>query len=147
MRLGGAALVGEEPGQVDRDAQLEPPGPLAERDVQPAAEAALGGRRGVRRLLGAEQSASDQLGLGGVKNMVLYGTPTAGSTTLVNNLQPSNITVCYSGDYGVGQGTVSVKIEGYSYTFAVGGFTISMPAYQTTVVGESAGTVPGITCP
>jgi len=82
-----------------------------------------------------------------VKNMVLYGTATAGTTTLVNNLQPSNVTVCYSNDYGVGQGTVSVKIEGYSYTFAVGAFNINMPAYQTTVVGESAGTVPGVTCP
>lgn len=82
-----------------------------------------------------------------VKNMVLYGTPTAGTATLVNNLQASNITVCYSSDYGVGQGTVSVKIEGYSYTFAVGAFNINMPAYQTTVVGESAGTVPGVTCP
>jgi len=82
-----------------------------------------------------------------VKNMVLYGTPTAGTTTLVNNLQASNVTVCYSNDYGVGQGTVSVKIENYSYTFAVGGFNINMPAYQTTVVGESAGTLPGVTCP
>jgi len=81
-----------------------------------------------------------------VKNMVLYGTPTAGTTTLVNNLQASNITVCYSNDYGVAQGTVSVKIENYSYTFAVAGRVINMPAYQTTVVGESAGTVPGITC-
>ena len=82
-----------------------------------------------------------------VKNMVLYGTPTAGTATLVNNLQPSNVTVCYSNDYGVGQGTVSVKIENYSYTFAVGALNINMPAYQTTVVGESAGTVPGVTCP
>ena len=82
-----------------------------------------------------------------IKNMVLYGTTTAGTTTLVNNLQPSNVTVCYSNDYGVGQGTVSVKIEGYSYTFAVGALNINMPAYQTTVVGESAGAVPGVTCP
>src|SRR6267378_2789940 len=44
-----------------------------------------------------------------VKNMVLYGIPTAGTTPLVNNLQPSNVTVCYSSDYGVGSGTVSVK--------------------------------------
>ena len=79
-----------------------------------------------------------------VKNMVLYGTPTAGTTTLVNNLQASNVTVCYSSDYGVAQGTVSVKIEGYAYTFAVAGRVINMPAYQTTVVGESAGTLP---CP
>ena len=82
-----------------------------------------------------------------VKNMVLYGQATAGTATLVNNLQPSNITVCSSADYGVGQGTVSVKIENYSYNFAVGGLTINLPAYQTTVVGESAGTVPGVTCP
>ena len=82
-----------------------------------------------------------------VKNMVVYGTPTAGTTRLVTNLQPSNVTVCYSADYGVGQGTVSVKIEGYSYTFAVGGVALTMPAYQTTVVGESAGTLPGTTCP
>jgi len=82
-----------------------------------------------------------------VKNMVLYGTPTAGTSPLVVNLQPSNVTVCYSSDYGVGQGTVSVKIQNYSYTFAVGSVSMILPAYQTTVVGESAGTVPGITCP
>jgi Flp pilus assembly protein TadG len=82
-----------------------------------------------------------------VKNMVLYGTPTAGTTTLVNNLQASNVTVCYSSDYGVAQGTVSVKIEGYNYTFAVAGRVINMPAYQTTVVGESAGWIPEVSCP
>lgn len=91
--------------------------------------------------------ASDSTTVDPVKNMVLYGTPTAGTTTLVSNLQASNITVCYSNDYGVGQGTVSVKIENYTYTFAVGAVDINMPAYQTTVVGESAGTTPGITCP
>src|SRR5712691_7862127 len=68
-----------------------------------------------------------------VKNMVLYGTPTAGTTTLVNNLQASNVTVCYSSDYGVARGTVSVKIESYNYTFAVAAKIIHMPAYQTTV--------------
>jgi Flp pilus assembly protein TadG len=79
-----------------------------------------------------------------VKNMVLYGTPTAGTTTLVNNLTAANVTVCYSSDYGVGQGTVSVKIENYNYTFAVAGRVINMPSYETTVVGESAGQLP---CP
>ena len=82
-----------------------------------------------------------------VKNMVVFGTPTTGTKRLVTNLQPSNVTVCYSSDYGVGQGTVSVKIENYSYTFAAGSVALSMPAYQTTVVGESAGTIPGVTCP
>src|SRR5882672_8397270 len=52
-----------------------------------------------------------------VKNMVIYGTPTTGTTTLVNNLQASNVTVCYSSDYGIAHGTVSVKIENYNYTF------------------------------
>jgi len=82
-----------------------------------------------------------------VKNMVLYGTPTAGTTTLVNNLAASNVTVCYSSDYGVAKGTVSVKIENYDYTFAVAAKVIHMPPYQTTVVGESAGLIPGISCP
>ena len=96
---------------------------------------------------GTESCQNNSTTVDAVKNMVLYDTPTAQTTPLVYNLQPSNVTVCYSNDYGVGQGTVSVKIEGYSYTFAVGGFNINMPAYQTTVVGESAGTVPGVTCP
>lgn len=82
-----------------------------------------------------------------VKNMVLYGTPTAGTTTLVNNLSASNVTVCYSNDFGVARGTVSVKIENYSYTFAVAATLIQMPPYQTTVTGENAGTIPGVTCP
>jgi Flp pilus assembly protein TadG len=84
-----------------------------------------------------------------VKNVVLYGTPTpaVGATPLVNNLTASNVTVCYSSDFGVAQGTVSVKIENYGYKFALAPSLIQMPPYQTTVVGESAGTVPGVTCP
>ena len=96
---------------------------------------------------GTESCQNNSTTVDAVKNMVLYGTTTAGTAPLVNNLQASNVTVCYSNDYGVGQGTVSVKIESYTYTFAVGAFNINMPAYQTTVVGESAGTVPGVTCP
>jgi Flp pilus assembly protein TadG len=82
-----------------------------------------------------------------VRNMVLYGTPTAGTTPLVNNLLPSNVLVCYSDDYGVAQGTVSVKIVNYNYTFAVAARVINMPAYQTTVIGESAGWIPEVACP
>jgi Flp pilus assembly protein TadG len=92
-----------------------------------------------------------------VKNVVLYGTPTAGSTPLVYNLTPANITVEYSvntapvdqlpNDFGVGRGTVSVKIVNYNYTFAVAATLINMPPYQTTVVGESAGFTPEINCP
>jgi len=94
-----------------------------------------------------EACQNDSTTVDGVKNMVLYGTTTVGTTTLVNNLQASNVTVCYSDDYGVAQGTVSVKIEGYQYTFAVGARLINMPAYQTTVMGESAGWVPEVACP
>ena len=83
-----------------------------------------------------------------VQNVVLYGTPEVGTTTLVHNLQRANVTVAYSSDFGVGQGNVSVKIDNYSYIFGVSGTSISMPKYQTTLIGESAGFVPGeITCP
>jgi Flp pilus assembly protein TadG len=82
-----------------------------------------------------------------VKNVVLYGTPTAGTSPLVNNLTPANIFVEYSPDFDVAQGTVSVKIVTYTYTFAVAATLINMPAYQTTVVGESAGFTPEINCP
>ncbi len=82
-----------------------------------------------------------------VKNVVLYGTPTAGTSPLVSNLTPANITVEYSNDFGVAQGTVSVKIVTYTYTFAIAALLINMPPYQTTVVGESAGFIPEINCP
>src|SRR6266496_620630 len=94
-----------------------------------------------------------------ITNVVLYGTPTpvAGTSPLVNNLTPANVAVEYSvntalagqlpNDFGVGRGTVSVKIVNYNYTFAVAGRVINMPPYQTTVVGESAGFIPEINCP
>ena len=82
-----------------------------------------------------------------VKNVVLYGTPTAGSAPLVYNLTPANITVEYSNDFGVAQGTVSVKIVSYNYIFALAATVINMPPYQTTVVGESAGFIPEVNCP
>ena len=82
-----------------------------------------------------------------VKNMVLYGTPTTGTLPLVHNLQASNITVEFSNDFNVSQGSVSVQIDSYTYTFSVAGFQISMPHYRTTVTGESAGQVPESACP
>ncbi len=82
-----------------------------------------------------------------VKNVVLYGSPTAGTSPLVNGLTPANVQVDYSNDFGVAQGTVSVKIINYNYTFAVAATVINMPSYQTTVVGESAGFTPEINCP
>ena len=75
-----------------------------------------------------------------VKNVVVYDSPTALSTPFVDNLQTTNVTVTYSNDFGVAVGTVSVKIEGYQHSFM--GVNLTMPPYQTTVAGESAGLVP-----
>lgn len=75
-----------------------------------------------------------------VKSVVVYDSPTNLSSPFVPNLATSNVTVTYSSDYGVATGTVSVKIENYQYTFM--GLTLTMPTYQTTVAGESAGFVP-----
>jgi TadE-like protein len=109
-------------------------------------------RRGARyaamnclpNLAGCQNSGTS---LDRVRNVVLYGTPTAGSAPLVNGLTPANVQVDYSPDFGVAQGTVSVKIINYNYTFAVAARVINMPPYQTTVVGESAGFTPEINCP
>ena len=79
-----------------------------------------------------------------VKRVVLYDDPNAPaqSTPLVANLTATNVTVTYSTTppFGVATGNVSVKIEGYQYTFM--GFSMAMPPYQTTVQGESAGLIP-----
>ena len=80
-----------------------------------------------------------------VKDVVVYGTdaPAPGATSLIYNLQPSNVTVTYSG-LNVAQGTVSVTITGYSFPFIVPTATtsITMPPYRTTLTGESAGFIP-----
>jgi Flp pilus assembly protein TadG len=75
-----------------------------------------------------------------VRNVVLYNSSTAGTTTFVPSLQASNVTVTYSSDYGVAAGTVSVKIENYQIQFF--GFSRVMPPYETTVQGENAGYIP-----
>jgi Flp pilus assembly protein TadG len=75
-----------------------------------------------------------------VKSVVVYDSPTALSSPFVPGLATTNVTVTYSTDFGVATGTVSVKIEGYTYNFF--GLTLTMPPYQTTVAGESAGFIP-----
>jgi len=79
-----------------------------------------------------------------VKNVVLYNSPIAGTTSIVPGLLASNVTVCYSTDFGVAAGTVSVKIENYTYNLVLPGVsrTITFPPYQTTVAGENAGYIP-----
>jgi hypothetical protein len=92
-----------------------------------------------------------------IKNMVLYNSPTAGTEPFVPNLKVSNVTVLYSlvgctdatlckpdsQSFGVGSGTVSVKIQGYDYNFILSPVPLHMPPYETTVRGESAGWTAG----
>ena len=119
-------------------------------------------RRGAR--YAANQCKPDLVGcpdsataLQRIKNVTLYGSPTPTTTPLINNLQSSNVTVEYSvntapfgqppNNFGVGRGTVSVKIEGYYFDFILSPTLILMPPYRTTVTGESAGFLPDLSCP
>lgn len=119
-------------------------------------------RRGAR--FAANQCKQDLEGCPGsdtvierIRNIAIYGSETPTTKPLIHNLQPSNLTVEYStntapagqlpNDFGTARGTVSVKIEGYSYNFILSPVPIPMPAYQTTAMGESAGFIPGVACP
>jgi Flp pilus assembly protein TadG len=88
-----------------------------------------------------------------VQNVVIYGTdaPPNGATSLVYNLQPANVTVCYSGTgncpgqaFGVAAGSVTVTIQNYTFPFVLPTSTtsVAMPPYRTTITGESAGFIP-----
>lgn len=83
-----------------------------------------------------------------VKDIVVYGTdaPAAGATSLIPNLQPSNVIVTYSTSpaFGVGAGTVTVTIDNYTFPFVLPTQTtsITMPPYRTTMTGENAGFIP-----
>ena len=76
-----------------------------------------------------------------VTKVVLYDDPNAGTsaTPFVANLAAANVAVTYSTNppFGVATGDVTIKIQNYQYSFM--GFSITMPTYQTTVQGESAG--------
>lgn len=78
-----------------------------------------------------------------VKNVVVYGDPAGGTQPLVPNLTPDNVTVDYS-DLATNKGTVSVGITGYQFQFVIPlfGANITMPAYSTTLTGESVGVIP-----
>jgi len=78
-----------------------------------------------------------------VKNVVVYGDPGGGAQPVVNNLATSNVAVTYS-NFGLEGGSVSVSITNYQFQFVVPliGTTIQMPAYTTTLTGESVGLIP-----
>lgn len=78
-----------------------------------------------------------------VKNVVVYGNPAGGSSPLVNNLTTANVNVSYSG-FGLSDGTATVSITNYKFQFVIPivSTSIQMPAYSTTLTGESAGLTP-----
>lgn len=78
-----------------------------------------------------------------VKNVVVYGDPAGGTQAMIPNLATTNVAVNYSG-FGLNQGTVTVSITNYQFQFVVPivGTTITMPAYSTTLTGESVGFIP-----
>ncbi len=78
-----------------------------------------------------------------VKNVVVYGNEDGGDDPVLPNFSPDNVDVTYS-DFAVNKGTVSVSVNNYQFQFVVPivGTSITMPAYTTTLTGESAGFVP-----
>ena len=95
-------------------------------------------RRGAR--YAALHSAADAAA---VKNVVVFGDPAGGSQAMLPNLTTTNVSVTYSG-FGLNTGTVTVSITDYQFQFVVPivGTTITMPAYTTSLTGESVGWIP-----
>lgn len=95
-------------------------------------------RRGARYAVNHPSSDSTA-----VKNVVVYGDPEGGTKPLVDSLTTANVVVEYS-NFGLGEGTVSVRITNYQFQFSVPliGSTINMPGYSTTLTGENIGYVP-----
>lgn len=78
-----------------------------------------------------------------IRNVAVYGNPEGTGQPMCNNLKTSNVNVTYS-NFGLGDGSVSVKITGYQFQFVlpIVGTSIQMPSYNTTLTGESVGTTP-----
>ena len=99
-------------------------------------------RRGVRY---AAVRKNDAAGMQAVKNMVVYGDPAGGTTPLVNGLSTSNVDIEYVNYNGVQlSARATVKITNYQFNFSVPliGGSITMPAYRTSLPGESVGYIP-----
>ena len=80
-----------------------------------------------------------------IRNVVVYGTPTPAvdAQPRVSNLQTNNVVVERL-NFGLGQGTVTVRIQTYDYNFIIPGLSrvIAMPEYRTTLTGECVGFIP-----
>jgi Flp pilus assembly protein TadG len=82
---------------------------------------------------------------GDAAKVTVYGTTDDGAKSpLVYGLTTGNVKVDYSAGYSVGGGTATVTIINYDFDFVVPllGKKLRMPAYSTTLTGESAGEVP-----
>ena len=99
-------------------------------------------RRGARyaTLVSSTSASTDD-----IKEVVVYGTdtPAEGARPLVHGLTTDNVEVTRAG-FGLGQGTVTVRIIDYNYAFVVPGLrhVIAMPEYRTTLTGECVGLIP-----
>jgi Flp pilus assembly protein TadG len=99
-------------------------------------------RRGVRY---AATRRNDAAGIQAVKNVVVYGDPNGGSTPVVPGLSTGNVNVEHVNYNGVQLSSRStVSISSYQFQFSVPllGGTMTLPAYRTSLPGESAGYVP-----
>lgn len=102
-------------------------------------------RRGTRY---ASIRKNDAGGTLAVKKLVVYGDPNANPSTakpLVPGLTTSNVTINYQNYNGIQLSSrATVGITGYQFRFAVPlvGGNVTLPTYQTSLPGESAGYVP-----
>jgi Flp pilus assembly protein TadG len=80
-----------------------------------------------------------------ISNVVVYGAaaPAQGAQPLVTGLQTTNVVVERL-NFGLGQGTVTVRIQNFNYNFVIPGINrvIAMPEYRTTLTGECVGFIP-----
>lgn len=101
-------------------------------------------RNGVRY---AAIRKNDAAGMQAVKNMVVYGNPNpaAGAQPIVPGLSTSNVSLEYQNYGGVllsSRATVSITNYQFQFSVPLVGGTMTMPAYRTSLPGESAGFVP-----
>jgi Flp pilus assembly protein TadG len=99
-------------------------------------------RRGVRL---AAVRRNDAAGIQAVKNMVVFGNEAGTGQPIANGLSASNVAVEYVNYNGIQLSSrTTVSINNYQFQFSVPllGGTMNMPAYRTSLPGESAGYIP-----
>lgn len=98
-------------------------------------------RRGARYASMVSSSNTTQ-----VKNMVVYGTTTAGAagTEVAWGLSTNQVNVTYSTGYDTKNGSVTVTITGYVFNLNIPliGSSVQLPTYKASATAESAGRVP-----